>query len=113
MRTVFHLALARDWDPNAETYPWSTRGMTIADVGFLHASADEDQLNRVAGRFYRDVTESMLVLTLDEGELTRRGYEIRDEPAEPDNPHAELFPHVYGGDLPTAAVVATRPYVRP
>lgn len=34
MRTVFHLALARDWDPNAETYPRSTRGMTIADVGF-------------------------------------------------------------------------------
>lgn len=111
--TLLHLALAKDWNPQAATYPMSTRGLTIAEVGFLHASRDEDQAERVARLLYADVTEPLLVLTLSEEALAAAGREVRFEPADPGNPDSERFPHVYGGDLPTSAVVDVRPFTLP
>ncbi|GMA37983.1 hypothetical protein GCM10025883_45590 [Mobilicoccus caccae] len=113
--SLLHLAFSRDWNPAAPAYLMSTRGLTIAEVGFLHASTDEDQLRRVARRFYRDVTDPMLVLVISEAVLTRFGLEVRYEPADPatSDVDTELFPHIYGGDLPTAAVVDARPFTAP
>ncbi|WP_068250387.1 DUF952 domain-containing protein [Janibacter corallicola] len=98
-----HIAFESDWSAAQAigTYPVSTRGRLIADVGFMHCSAP-DQTAGVLERFYADVTEPLLLLTLDESALAERGLEVRFEP--PAAGVSELFPHVYGGDLPVACV---------
>ncbi|MGO1167694.1 MAG: DUF952 domain-containing protein [Janibacter sp.] len=98
-----HIALESDWQAAqvTGTYPVSTRDQRIADVGFMHCSTPEQTAGALE-RFYSDVTEHLLLLTLDEKALVGHGLEVRLEPPAPGI--AELFPHVYGGDLPVACV---------
>ncbi len=98
-----HIALEPDWQAalGTGTYPVSTRGQLIADVGYMHCSTPE-QTAGVRERFYSDVSEPLLLLTLDESALAARGLEVRFEPPAPGVD--ELFPHIYGGDLPVACV---------
>lgn len=106
--TLQHIALESDWQSALETgsYPISTRGQLIADVGFMHCSSPE-QTAGVRERFYSDVTEPLLLLTIDESALAVHGLEVRFEPPAPGV--AELFPHVYGGDLPVMCVAGVEP----
>ncbi|GGK73841.1 hypothetical protein Sme01_33130 [Sphaerisporangium melleum] len=103
--TILHLALAGDWDAaiRAGEYRVSTLGRSLEEEGFIHACADPTQLRGVAGRFYADVTEPLVVLTIDEDRL---GCEVRYELA-PDA--GEEFPHIYG-PLPVAAVTSVTPF---
>ncbi len=100
---IYHIALLKDWrEAQAEGwYQVSTRGVTIAEQGFLHCSRDADQVARVRGFLYSDCAD-LMVCELDEQELIKRGFEIRFEPADPRDPDSELFPHVYGGPIPVA-----------
>jgi uncharacterized protein (DUF952 family) len=107
MTPIFHLALARDWEAaqRAGTYTVSTRGRSLAEVGFIHASR-ADQWTGVRDRFYADVTEPMVLLRIDPALL--------DVPVveEPPGPGAsETFPHIYG-PLPVRAVVRAIPLDR-
>ncbi|MCA0438184.1 MAG: DUF952 domain-containing protein [Austwickia sp.] len=116
--SVWHLALASDWRAALAdgSYPMSTRGATIDQVGYLHGSRDLAQADAVARRFYADVAQPLVLLEIDESRLTTYGLVVRLEPADPALPPAaggELFPHVYGGPLPVAAVCSVRPYVVP
>jgi uncharacterized protein (DUF952 family) len=88
---IFHLALARDWDAALATgeYAVSTRGRTLADEGFIHASWSH-QWRGVRDRFYGDVTEPLVLLEIVPALLT---VEVREE-AVPGL--EERFPHVYG-----------------
>ncbi len=135
---LFHLALVDDWRAAqaAGEYALSTRGATLADVGFVHCSTAA-QWPGVRSRFYADLADPDLVLlSIDE---TRLGSRVVWEPpvpvpgagsaaSGPDRPGAgsgasgpnrpgagsgagELFPHVYG-PIPTAAVVAATPLNR-
>lgn len=91
---LYHLALASDWDPEADEYRGSTLGRTLDEEGFVHCST-AGQVQPTADRFYtgrRDV----VLLTLDPARI---GAPIRVESG---------FPHVYG-PLPTAAVVRAAP----
>ena len=95
---IFHLALPEDWADAFATgeYRWSTRGMTLDDVGFIHCSTRE-QMEATAGRYYGDLLQ-LVVLTIDPG--------LVPSPIvfEPPAPGSEvLFPHIYGA-LPVAAV---------
>ena len=104
-----HIALESDWQAAQEsgTYSVSTLGRTIAQEGFMHCSGSPEQLTGVLGRFYSDVTEPLLVLSLDEAALASHGLEVRHEPPVPGVPvesGTELFPHVYGGNLPVECV---------
>lgn len=105
--TILHLALAGDWAEAEKTgeYLVSTRGRTLAEEGFIHACADLRQLHGVAERFYADVTDPMLVLTVDEALL--------DCPVLMEVPPGvdEEFPHIYG-PLPVPAVVSVTPFTR-
>jgi uncharacterized protein (DUF952 family) len=103
---IVHLALPDDWEHAATTgsYPWSTRGLTFAEVGFVHC-ARIGQIEGVARRFYDDVHE-LVVLDLDP---TRLGADLLDEPAAEGG--GELFPHLYG-ELPTTAVSAVHRWRR-
>ena len=110
--TLLHLALASDWARAQVTgrYDMSTLGRTIESEGFLHASSSRAQAEGVAGRFYSGVTEPLLLLTIAEEDLPAHGLVVRLEPAVAGDPTSELFPHVYGGCLPLAAVREVTPF---
>lgn len=103
---IFHLAIPDDWAAAFATgeYTMSTRGRSLDEVGFVHAST-RDQIETSANRFYADVDE-LVVLTVDPLQVP---HEIRWEPPAPGVD--ELFPHVYG-PLPIRAVVSTRYWFR-
>lgn len=88
---IFHLALASDWEEARASgvYAVSTLGRTLDEEGFIHASR-ADQWAGVRARFYADVTEPLVLLTIDRSRLLA---EVRDE-AVPGLD--ETFPHVYG-----------------
>ncbi len=96
---IFHLALASDWRAAsaAGRYTTSTRGRTLAQEGFIHASRG-DQWQGVRERFYADVTEPLVLLVIDTDRLTAPVLE------EAVRPGGETFPHVYGA-IETSAVV--------
>lgn len=114
--TLQHIALESDWQAAQATgtYPVSTRGQRIADVGFMHCSGSPEQRAGVVARFYSDVAEPLLALTLDQPSLAAHGLVVRFEPPVPGAPAegAELFPHVYGGDLPVDCVSQVDPLER-
>ena len=97
---IFHLALRRDWAAAqaAGEYRMSTRGATLDDVGYLHAST-RDQVERIGALAYADVADDVVVLVIDP---SRVGVEIRLEHLEGGT---ERFPHLYG-PLPVTAVTA-------
>ena len=108
-RPFWHLAERFHWDRavQAGTYERSTRGATLAEVGFIHGSYPE-QLPGVVKAHYQRATEPMVVLEIDPAVLAELGVEVRLEPGDPTDPESEHYPHVYG-PLPVAAVSRTRP----
>lgn len=103
---LFHAAMPDDWAAAFGTgeYTMSTRGRTLADEGFIHASTRR-QVEGVANRFYADV-DHLVLLTIDQAQV---GADIKWESPAPGID--ELFPHIYGA-LPIAAVVMTHPWLR-
>ena len=103
MRFIYHIAVAADWERAVRDgqYMMSTRGVTLAEQGFIHAST-AGQVARVANAFYRGEPD-LLLLVIDPG---RVGPEIRYEhvPGQ-----SEPYPHIYG-PLNIDAVVETRPF---
>jgi len=100
-RWLYHLALEDDWLEARRhgVYTHSTRGMTLAQVGFIHASWSQ-QVEPTWRRFYADGPPTRL-LSIDPARLAAAAIPVREEPA-PDS--GELFPHIYGA-LPLEAVL--------
>lgn len=98
---VYHVALPADWAHACQVgrYTVSTRGVSLAQQGFIHA-ATAAQWPVVRHRFYAGVPVVLLSIDTDllEGET-------RWEPGEPGS--QELFPHLYC-EVPVEAVLATR-----
>ena len=71
---IFHIALRSEWDAarRAGSYTTSTRGRTLAEEGFIHASRG-DQWQQVYDAFYADVTEPLVLLVIDTDRLTCAG----------------------------------------
>lgn len=102
-RWIYHLALVNDWHQARRQgeYRRSTRGRSLEEVGFVHAS-ELHQVPATYQRFYQDLPAGALVLlTLDPTQLPVR--------FEADPATGELFPHV-NGPLPLAAVLRAEPY---
>jgi len=103
---IYHCSLVADWAAATGTgeYTVSTRGRTLRDEGFLHASY-ADQVDGVLSRYYSGVTEPMVLLVIDPDRLT--------VPVVPESPPGaeEKFPHIYG-PLAVDAVVEVRPLRR-
>jgi uncharacterized protein (DUF952 family) len=97
---VFHLATVADWRAaqRSGSYTTSTIGRTLEEEGFIHASRRE-QVQPTWQRFYRDVREPLVLLTIDTDELT---CEWREDPVGDDT-----YPHLYG-PLNVSAVVRTQ-----
>lgn len=101
---IFHIALAADWAAAQEAgrYTVSTRGRSLAEEGFIHASRG-DQWQRIRDLVYADVTEPLVLLVIETGRLDAPVVEEA-----PDGAAGETFPHIYGA-LDTDAVVDVLP----
>lgn len=100
---IHHLALLDDWieAQRLGRYPWSTRGATVAEIGYVHCSFDH-QWRAVRQRFYSDLPDdSLVLLSLDEERLGHPVVVERLDGA------PEAFPHIYG-ELDLDAVVEVR-----
>lgn len=100
---IFHIAIAAQWEDarSSGLYRTSTLGLTLEEVGFIHASR-VDQWEGVRERFYAEVTEPLVLLEIETDLLD---VPVVEEPPAPGL--AETFPHIYG-PLPSTAVVAVR-----
>ena len=99
---IYHITGAADWERAraAGEYLLSTRGKSLADEGFIHASTAQ-QVAQVANAFYLDA-DGLVVLVID---ADRVRPPIRYEQV-PDS--ADPFPHIYG-PLNADAVVRVVP----
>ena len=97
---IYHVTTPDVWTAAAArgAYRVSTRGRTLAEVGFIHCSY-RHQVSRVADLLYPDAEELLLLVV----EPSRLGAPLRVENLEGGD---ELFPHIYG-PLELAAVVQT------
>ena len=95
---ILHVAHRADWEAAlAEgSYRVSTRGASLDDVGFIHASYPH-QLAVVAEFVYAGDEAELCVLVLDPGLIRAAGTPVLDE----DGGDGELYPHVYGPIEPT------------
>ena len=99
---IYHVATAADWAvaQASGTYTTSTRGRTLEEEGYIHASR-LDQWRGVHERYYADVTEPLVLLEVETELLT---CPVVEETV----PGGERFPHVYG-PIPAAAVLRAVP----
>lgn len=102
---ILHLALEADWRAAQDVgaYTVSTLGHSLDEVGFVHACEDVEQLRGVAAAAYAEVTEPLVVLTIDESSVGSSV--VREVPDGAD----QAYPHVYG-PVPVAAVVEVSPW---
>jgi glutathione S-transferase len=100
---IYHIAYAEDWASALRdgAYTVSTRGLSLAEQGFIHAST-AGQVAGVANAFYAGES-GLVLLMIEEDKLTPP---LRYEPAPGGD---ELFPHLYG-PLNPDAVVDTVPF---
>jgi sugar phosphate isomerase/epimerase/uncharacterized protein (DUF952 family) len=100
---LYHITPAAEWTASREAgeYRGSTRGKSLADVGFIHTSHTH-QVTRVADAIYRG-TPGLVLLVIDPAAVRA---EIREEPLPGTG---ERFPHIYG-PLNADAVVDVLPF---
>jgi uncharacterized protein (DUF952 family) len=97
---IYHLATVSDWERAQQQgeYTTSTRGVSLEQEGFLHASR-ADQWEGVRERYYADIDEPLVLLEIDT--------DLLDVPwvEEPPAPGVdETYPHIYGPLKPAAVV---------
>jgi uncharacterized protein (DUF952 family) len=103
---LYHIATAPDWDRARQEgdYRTSTRGRTLSEEGFIHASTAA-QVLPVANAVYLNEQQDLVLLVLD---TSRIAAEIRREPVPG---WADPFPHIYG-PLNVDAVIRAVPLER-
>ena len=100
MAELFHVTEAAAWQEAARAgeYRMSTRGVTLAEQGFIHCSL-RHQVAAVAERLYADADAAdLVILVIDTAKVAAP---VRYEAP---GPSAEAYPHIYGA-LPADAVI--------
>jgi uncharacterized protein (DUF952 family) len=97
---IYHITTVGEWERALRDgqYAMSTRGRTLAEEGFIHASTAE-QVAPVANMFYQGVS-GLVVLVID-ADRVQSGVRYERVPG-----FGQPFPHIYG-PLNTDAVVGT------
>jgi len=95
---IYHIATVADWERALEdgAYTTSSRGRTLAEEGFIHAST-AGQVGWVANSYYAGVSD-LLLLVIDTDKV---GPVLRYDPVPGWD---EPFPHIYGPLSPDAVV---------
>lgn len=109
--TVWHLALDDDLERARAVghYDVSTRGLTVTEVGYLHASLPT-QIDDVAAAFYGDLASGgACAVELDVTALREGGRAVVMDPADPNEQAGTRYPHVYGS-VPRSAVLRAVPW---
>ena len=103
--TLFHLTTRAEWEAAraAGVYERSTRGRSLAEVGFIHCSLPI-QLAEVAEFVYADCDDELVVLVLRLRTLEDSGLTVRFE----DGGNGKQYPHIYGA-LPCTLVIDELP----
>lgn len=93
MAQILHMTPADYWVQAqvAGTYEMSTRGLSLADVGFIHCST-ADLIGPVAQAVYGSFSDPLVVLVLLDDDIRASGVEVRYE----DGGNGNLYPHIYG-----------------
>ena len=105
---IYHIAFRSDWERARAVgeYRVSTRGHDLDEIGFIHGSADQDQVDLVARLVYADCTDPLCLLVIDPDRLHAEVHMDRVDV------HGQSFPHIYG-PLNTDAVVEVRDFTVP
>jgi uncharacterized protein (DUF952 family) len=100
MNVIYHLAPAARW------YAWPAGVAYLPEAyeadGFVHCTAGDELMLRVANAFYRDSLGEFVLLVIDPARLSAPLKWERSADG-----LATDFPHIYG-PIDTAAVVKTR-----
>jgi uncharacterized protein len=102
MTVVLHLLPSAVWNggSDAPIVPES-----LATEGFVHCTADDETLLRVANQFYTKVPGTMVAISID---LDRVSADVKWEHPPGIDPLTSIaFPHVYG-PIPRTSVVSSR-----
>lgn len=112
---LYHVALTSEWGKALTTgcYDRGSRHEPIGDVGFIHTSDSYEQTARVVRYRFDGVHEPVTLLSISVDALAATGLWVVNEPAHPDDPSSEKFPHIYGGPLPVSAVSRVREFESP
>ena len=89
---IYHVTTLSDWTHAQlhKQYDRSTKGKSIDQVGFIHASTAL-QLEEIKNKLYGDSPEKLVVLVLSQSKLQRAGIDVRFE----DGGEGEFYPHIY------------------
>lgn len=98
--TIYHIASVADWDKAKADgeYRISTKGRTLDEQGFIHASDLHQDLSTADFVFREDDAASLAVLVIDPDRLGP-GVEVRYEQV---LGSADPFPHIFGPIIPGA-----------
>lgn len=96
---LFHITTAAEWEAGvgAGSFTGSTRGKSLAEVGFIHCSF-AGQVADVAAAVYAECDDELVLLQIDPARIDA---EIKVEPAPGTD---QSYPHIYG-PLPITAVI--------
>lgn len=102
---IYHVTSRADWDQaqSVGVYNWSTRGKSLEEVGFIHASM-ANQLPATAEFVYGGCDDELVVLVMDLDKLDAVGLTVRFEAAD----NGKSYPHIYA-PLPCHLVDDVRP----
>ncbi|GAB4115311.1 MAG: DUF952 domain-containing protein [Roseiflexaceae bacterium] len=100
MAQIYHLAPAARWQAWPSDRPYLPA--EYEQDGFIHCTAGDALMLRVANHFYRQVVGAFVILVIDTELLTA---ELRWE--QPSDTLAPLFPHIYG-PINHAAIMTVR-----
>jgi uncharacterized protein (DUF952 family) len=98
--TIYHIAYLADWNKAKADgeYRLSTKGRTLDEQGFIHAS-DLHQVLSTADFVFRDDDAAALVVLVIDPDGLGSGIEVRYEQV-PGS--ADPFPHIFGPIKPDA-----------
>ncbi|MFC0674120.1 DUF952 domain-containing protein [Brachybacterium hainanense] len=104
---IWHITDLAAWEDAVPrgVYERATRGLPLAETGFIHATLPE-QISVVAKRLYPDRPADLVILEIDVNRVEEAGVMVSFE-EDAIGTSGEAYPHIHG-PLPISAVLRLR-----